>query len=397
VWTSVEDMARYLQFHINKGALGGNRLLREDLAETMYTPPNQPAQYAYQGTSYALGITVDNRNHTRHFQHGGGGFGFNSSMVWYPDLKLGAVVLSNYPQPDSYVVTLSEGVLESIMMSNIPMYHQRSISATQIAPAYPPDRSGIILTDSSLRDLIASKELSDDAAAQQRRSAAVGTYLTTYWSFPSETIEIGETNGKLTWSYQGGMMISSSATLTEVQPGLFFSPEGNLVDLSGPAKLIDNIRLIKLNPQVRTIRTILYTMCGLVFLSVMLFWPVRALLRIIRRKGSVKEPGVRVPVSRGLVVMIALAALTSLFSLICMALIALVPNLIYLPWPHPYADLLWWQSALLDLPFASLLFAVGITLIVVLIIRRNAWARAIQWYYFAVGLALLTFNLALTL
>lgn len=84
VWTSAEDMARYLQFHINKGALGGNRLLREDLAETMYTPPNLPSQSAYQNSSYALGVTVNNRNNTRHFQHGGSGFGFNASMVWYP-------------------------------------------------------------------------------------------------------------------------------------------------------------------------------------------------------------------------------------------------------------------------------------------------------------------------
>ena len=39
VWTSAEDMARYVQFHINAGALDGTRLLQEDLAETMYTPP----------------------------------------------------------------------------------------------------------------------------------------------------------------------------------------------------------------------------------------------------------------------------------------------------------------------------------------------------------------------
>ncbi|HEY7507403.1 MAG TPA: serine hydrolase domain-containing protein, partial [Nitrososphaera sp.] len=47
VWTTAEDMARYLQFHIGKGALGGDRLLREDLAETMYTSPSAPSQNAY--------------------------------------------------------------------------------------------------------------------------------------------------------------------------------------------------------------------------------------------------------------------------------------------------------------------------------------------------------------
>src|SRR6266542_6558437 len=66
VWTSAADMARYLQFHINKGALNGERLLREGLAETMYTPPNAPAYH------YAQGIIVDTRHSARHFQHGGG-------------------------------------------------------------------------------------------------------------------------------------------------------------------------------------------------------------------------------------------------------------------------------------------------------------------------------------
>ncbi len=402
VWTSAEDMARYLQFHINKGSLGSNPLLQEDLAETMYTPPNLPALGAYGNTSYALGVTVDNRNNTRHFQHGGGGFGFNSSMVWYPDLKLGSVVLINYPQADSYVVDLSEGVLDSIMMTNIPLYHQRSIRATQIPPAYPADRNGEVLTDSALRDLIASKALSEDdapgqKAAQQRRSAAVGTYLSTYWGFPSETIEIGETGGKLTWAYRGGMAISSSTTLTEVQPGLFFSTEGNLVDLRGPAKLIDNIRLIKENPQARTLRIAIFALCGLIFLSALFFWPARAILRRVRRKGAASEPVLQIPETRWLVGVEILAALTSLFGLICLVLFALVPNLIYVPWPLPFVDLAWWQFALIGLPFASLILAVGVVVLAVLGLRGSGGSRSKRWYFLAVGLALLAFNAVIIL
>jgi CubicO group peptidase (beta-lactamase class C family) len=388
VWTSAEDMTHYLQFHINKGAVDGNRLLREDMAETMYTPPNLPAQ----GKGYALGVTVNNRNNTRHFQHGGGGFGFNSSMVWYPDLKLGSVVLINFPQPDSYVVDLSEGVLESIMMSNIPLYHQRSISATRVAPAYPPDTKGEILTADALRNLIATKALPEDAPARQRRSAAVGTYLTTFWGFPGETIEIGEMDGKLTWSYQGGMMISPGTTLTEVQPGLFFSTEGNLVDLRGSTKLIDNIRLIKENPQVRMFRSVIYTLCGLVLLSALFFWPARALLRRQRRKKAANEPDVSVPASRWLVGVAILAALTSLFGLICLAIIALAPNLIYIRWPLPFVDLAWWQFALICLPYASLLLAAVIALLIGLEMRNRAWKHVMLWYYTGVAVALVLFN-----
>jgi CubicO group peptidase (beta-lactamase class C family) len=396
LWTSAEDMAHYLQFHINKGALGDNRLLREDLAETMYTPPNMPAMGAYQHTSYALGITVDNRNNTRHFQHGGGGFGFNSSMVWYPDLKLGSVVLTNFPQPDGYCVSLSEGVLYSIMMRNIPLYHQRSISATRVAPGYPLDTKGMVLTADALRNLIASKALPEDATTRQRRSDAVGTYLTTYWGFPGETIDIGETDGKLTWNYQGGMMISPSTTLTEVQPGLYFSTEGNLVDLRGSAKLIDNIRLIKESPQALPLKIAFYFISGLIFLSALFFWPAKAIFRLIRRKrmqtgasASVLQP-IRWQVWLSLLVVVA-----SFFSLFCLACIGLIPNLIYIPWPLPFVDLTWWQFALVGLPFANLLLAVGIILMAVLFMKNYSRVGAIRAYTFVVGLALLTFNLAI--
>src|SRR6266511_5397863 len=86
VWTSAEDMARYLQFHIGKGALDEDRLLREDLAETMYMSPSAPAQNAYQNSSYPLGVPVNTPKKAAHFQHTEGGFGFNSSMVCYPEL-----------------------------------------------------------------------------------------------------------------------------------------------------------------------------------------------------------------------------------------------------------------------------------------------------------------------
>jgi CubicO group peptidase (beta-lactamase class C family) len=387
VWTSAEDMARYLRFHINKGTLGSSRLLREDLAETMYTPPNLPALGAYGDTGYAMGVTVDNRNNTRHFQHGGGGFGFNSSMVWYPDLKLGSVVLTNFPQPDGYCVELSEDVLESIMMSNIPLYHQRAISAVKIPPAYPFFRKPPVLSDADLKALIASKALSmgaahqsaaqEDEAAKQRRNAAVGTYIATAWGFPVDKISIGETDGKLTWTYHGDMMISESTTLTEVQPGLFFSTEGNLVDLRGPIRLIDNVRLVKASPQVFAFRAAFYGLCGLVFLSSLFFFPIRAKIRRSQRKNA--PAGI-------------LAGLTSLFSLFCLAIIAIIPNLIYIPWPLPYKDLAWWQFALVGLPFANLILAAGVILLAVLPLKGSTGARATRWDYLAVGLALLAFN-----
>jgi hypothetical protein len=77
--------------------------------------------------------------------------------------------------------------------------------------------------------------------------------------------------------------------------------------------------------------------------------------------------------------------------------IAVVPNLIYIPWPRPYLDLTWWQFTLLSLPFVSVVLAIMIALLAVLSMRDHTGGRVIRFYYLIVALALLIFNLAITL
>jgi hypothetical protein len=131
--------------------------------------------------------------------------------------------------------------------------------------------------------------------------------------------------------------------------------------------MIDNVHLIKENPQVFAVRAGFYSLCGMIFLSVMFFWPIRALLRKLRRKDTANKPAVpvRIPTSRWLGWAGILATLTSIFALICLALIAIAPNLI---------------------------LVIGMTLLATLALRRSPWAGAIHWYFLAVGLALLAFN-----
>ena len=397
VWTNTADLARYVQFHINKGEIDGTRLLRADLAETMYTPPNTAAQNAYPTSSYALGITVGSRNGAQIMEHGGGGFGFIDDMAWYPELKLGAVVLSNAHQTDSYSFSLCMNVMDSIIAGNIPLYRQRYVSATSTSPAYPQAPKGNTLMDNVLRNLIASKALPEDAAALQRRSGYVGTYITTTWGFPDETFEISDTNGDLAWIYHGKLsMYPRNSALTEVEPGLLYAGNGDTFDLRGQNPMIDNIRLVKANTQALPFRIALYAVCGLVFLSTLYFWPMRVTLWLIRRKrpggNAVSSDPQR---NRRLPWVGILAAIASLFSLFCLALLVFLPNLVYVPWPRPFVDLLWWQFVLVGLPFVNLILAVGTVLAAVLWRGKYAWTHTIFRYYFTVGLALLAFNLAI--
>ena len=420
VWTTAADLAHYLRFHINEGALDGTHLLRQDLAETMYTSPNMPALQA----GYALGIARDENQAARHFQHGGGGFGFNSNMEWYPELKLGAVVLTNSGETKTLWQLTSE-VLNSIISANIPLYHARASDRPAVNPAYKIDLNGPIpLTDSALANLIASKATPLDDAARQRRQALAGEYLITQYGFPAITTQVQDNNGELT-----GTAMGQTFSLTEVQPGLVFDSQGMSFDLNQSPASAPNTPLIKIDPRPLPIQLGIYALCGLVFLSTLLFWPVRGLVR--RKKASpaaisAKESagaaagaaaaaegtdestaegaGERTAKGTGrrwlpwTVAVSILAGLASLFGLLCLAVVVLVPNLVYVPWPRPWADLLWWQYAALSLPFASLVIAAGMALALAVSARAGrgrAWGRPIRNYYILVALALLGFNLAL--
>lgn len=390
VWSTATDMARYLQFHINSGALDGDRLLQESLAEMMYTPPGTPAQSAYPDSSYALGITVNTRNGARHFQHGGGGWGFNSSMVWYPELELGAVVLSNAQLNNDLVVQLNEGILDSIIAGAAQLYAQRLKGGVQTEPAYPVDEEGYILPDPELQKLVVSKALPADEKAERRRKSFEGTYRIIEADDTAAFMVLG---GELSYFYQG-----FRTSLVEVQPGLFFSPYGDAVDFNSRPPTFGGIPLIKADSQTGAPYIAFYALCGFVFVSALFYRPVRLLTRKIRRKNASEDSAsVRPRLSSRLVWSGTLAALASLFSLLFLTVIALTPNMVYIlasiPLTRPYVDLPWWQFVILSLPYVSLVFAFGILLTTSMGLSSQKNERGLSLYYGAVSLVLVSFNL----
>ena len=387
VWTTAADMARYLQFHINEGMIEGKRLLQDELAETMYTPPNDVAKILGSG----LGIVVSTRNGARHFQHGGGGFGFNSSMVWYPDLKLGSVVLTNIEQEtDSYCVTLSESVLDDIVASSPEVYAQRAENTNPIEPAYPPVTGEKPLTNVGLRYLIESKALPEDASAVSRRSIYAGKYILQSFGFPGDTVEVSDADGTLSLTY-----LEETAMMTEVEPGLFFSPTGVLLDLRGPDLSFNNIRIVKAESRTRWFRVALYAVCALVFLSTLLFWPIRSVILGIQRKRVREYPVAKAPGGTLKVWAWGLIALASLLSLFSVVLLLLIPNMVYFSWPSPYKELVFWQQLLFRLPFVSLAVVGIAALLTVLAYKTNLLERFMRIYFPIAILVLLAFNIAI--
>ena len=92
LYSSIRDMARYVQFHLNGGIVNGQRLLRNDLMQQYHA-----IQFAFrdQRTGYSLGLIREVVSNTYSLYHEGGGHGFGSHMIVYPELGFGTVILTN--------------------------------------------------------------------------------------------------------------------------------------------------------------------------------------------------------------------------------------------------------------------------------------------------------------
>jgi CubicO group peptidase (beta-lactamase class C family) len=233
VYTSANDMARYLRFHINGGMLDGERLLGEDLLATMYTPPNP----ASQREGYALGVAVSKRNGARLIEHGGGGFGYKSEMMFYPELKLGIVMLTN-ASAHKIQRSLPEEILDAIITSQPEMYRQRATANHPAKPALKARTTPAILPDEKCLKLIRQHTLPLDEAAVRRAQKNAGFYLELIFGVPMDNLTLKNSNGQLS---------NADTMLFEIQPNFYMDDQGEVYDFRGPKIHYRNIPLLKVD------------------------------------------------------------------------------------------------------------------------------------------------------
>lgn len=91
--SSANDMAKWLEFILNKGEFDGNRLVSEKGFKE-WTSPQQ--KISPDGTfSYGMGWFIHDWNGKKVIQHGGNIDGFNSMVALLPEEKIGFVLLTN--------------------------------------------------------------------------------------------------------------------------------------------------------------------------------------------------------------------------------------------------------------------------------------------------------------
>lgn len=98
--SSVEDMIKYVQFHIDKGKVGDKQVLSEANAVQMQSPQmvvSGASPFEELGhVSYGLGLMIGSYRGHKTVEHGGGIDGFISLLSFMPQKKVGMIVLTNF-------------------------------------------------------------------------------------------------------------------------------------------------------------------------------------------------------------------------------------------------------------------------------------------------------------
>lgn len=92
-YSNIEDMAKLVQFHINKGTVKDKQFLSKDLMGQMHSVAF-PIKGQISGFGLCMEIERINQDVSRIY-HTGSGYGFMCAMHIYPALNMGAVLLYN--------------------------------------------------------------------------------------------------------------------------------------------------------------------------------------------------------------------------------------------------------------------------------------------------------------
>jgi len=94
VYTSVRDMTRFMQFHLNGGTVGRKKVISRTVLDRMYEPCCGDESSAY-GLGIALGESRFGDTTVISLGHSGSGLGFRSDLYWFPKLGVGVAILTN--------------------------------------------------------------------------------------------------------------------------------------------------------------------------------------------------------------------------------------------------------------------------------------------------------------
>ena len=142
VWSTVEDLSRYVVLELNKGYLDGKKLVD---TETLLAR-RQPGAKISDTQRYGLGLFVEDHQGINLVGHNGATVGFASLLFFLPEHDLGMVILSNAYASNMFVETLKQKFFE--LTFDVPKKSSETIDfALQLEQQFVDQMKGRIKTD----------------------------------------------------------------------------------------------------------------------------------------------------------------------------------------------------------------------------------------------------------
>jgi len=139
VFSTAEDMVRWLLFQLNEGEIEGKRLISRARFKEMHTPqiirPASPEEAPeIQHPSYGLGWMIDSyRGHYR-VHHGGSTMGFSSYVTLFPEEKFGVAILTNL---NSNLPAILSNYMSDLALGLPPVDWKKKLSSRAGTPPSP--------------------------------------------------------------------------------------------------------------------------------------------------------------------------------------------------------------------------------------------------------------------
>jgi len=238
-YSNIDEMVKYVQFQMNLGNLNNKQLIEKEHFYEMYT---------INKNFYGLGTWIVRPNDndvlkTFYLTHSGEGFGYGSTMLWFPEYGLGCVILSN---KSFNMGNIAESITTEYILNNDTILNNKN-SNIGFTPVFSPDEN-----INRIFDFIYPNEGIRNEA--YKKESIVGKYeilldMTEAKWFAKVVAFIGIKPVKIKVTQDNNQLIVSGMfgknKLKEYIPGLYFTNDGDAFDIRDTTPTYKNIKLRK--------------------------------------------------------------------------------------------------------------------------------------------------------
>ncbi len=235
VYTSLNDMIKYTQFLMNEGNVNGNSLLGSEYLFEMFR---------IRKNNYGLGTYIGRNDLGFFISHSGGGYGYTSTMIYYPEYGIGTVLLCNgISSPEAPSFKIMETIINQRSMNKDP---EVSSFFQNLNSSYYSNRESI--------DEYKFGYCPNTYNSPSNIMELEGTYKVNFFGvdFPwlvKAGLALGYVPSKIILRSKNGMIKMTGNMgeydLRELEEGLLFTEYGEVLDLRSKPPTFRNIPLTK--------------------------------------------------------------------------------------------------------------------------------------------------------